>query len=157
MRRIFITILISLGLAGGTVAMAKAPVETATGSPSVTVNIRSAREEPVPLPANAKYPQWLELAREVGWKNNTLETLDYLIHRESRGDARAFNREDPWGGSRCLLQLNGSWTKWLRDKNIISRPADLFNPATCLTAGLAIYEYGMDRYDWGFGPWNLKP
>lgn len=157
MRRIFTTILISLGLAGGTVAMAQAPTEAAIGSPSVTVNIRSAREEPVPLPVNAKYPQWLELAREVGWKQNTLETLDYLIHRESRGNSRAFNREDPWGGSRCLLQLNGSWTGWLRDKGIISRPADLFNPATCLTAGLAIYQYGMDRYDWGFGPWNLKP
>jgi soluble lytic murein transglycosylase-like protein len=158
MIKIFTAILISLGVAGGTVAMAQAPAETTTtGTPSSTANIRTVREEPMPIPADAKAPRWWQLAREVGWKEETLSTLDYLIHRESRGRARAFNREDPNGGSRCLLQINGSWTGWLADKGIITKPADLFDPATCLTAGLAIYQYGVDRYGFGWGPWAIKP
>ena len=157
MLKIFVATLIGLGVAGGTVAMAQAPAETTTGTPSATNNIRLVREEPLPIPADAKVPQWWALARSVGWKEDALRTLDYVIHRESRGHARSFNRQDPNGGSRCLLQLNGSWNSWLIDKGIITKPADLFNPATCLTAGLAIYQYGVDRYGFGWGPWAIKP
>ena len=157
MLKIFVATLIGLGVAGGTVAMAQAPTETTTGTPSATNNVRLVREEPLPIPADAKVPQWWALARQVGWKEDALETLDYLIFRESRGLNRAFNREDPNGGSRCLLQLNGSWTGWLTNKGIITKPSDLFKPATCLTAGLAIYQYGVDRYGFGWGPWAIKP
>jgi len=157
MIKIFVATLIGLGVAGGTVAMAQAPTETTTGTPSATNNVRLVREEPLPIPADAKVPQWWALARQVGWKEDALETLDYLIFRESRGLNRAFNREDPNGGSRCLLQLNGSWNGWLTDKGIITKPSDLFKPATCLTAGLAIYQYGVDRYGFGWGPWAIKP
>jgi hypothetical protein len=157
MIKIFTALLIGLGVAGGTVAMAQAPAETTTGTPSSTDNIRLVREEPLPIPADAKVPQWWALARQVGWTEDAMRTLDYLIFRESKGYNRAFNREDPNGGSRCLLQLNGSWTGWLTDKGIITKPSDLFKPATCLTAGLAIYQYGMDRYGFGWGPWAIKP
>lgn len=157
MIKIFVATLIGLGVAGGTVAMAQAPAETTTGTPSATHNVRSVREEPLPIPADAKVPQWWTLARQVGWKEDAMLTLDYLIFRESRGFNRAFNRQDPNGGSRCLLQLNGSWTGWLTDKGIITKPADLFKPVTCLTAGLAIYQYGVDRYGFGWGPWAIKP
>ena len=158
MIKIFVATLIGLGVAGGTVAMAQAPAElTTTGTPSSTNNVRSVREEPLPIPAEAKVPQWWTLARQVGWKEDAMLTLDYVIYRESRGFNRAFNREDPNGGSRCLLQLNGSWNGWLMDKGIITKPADLFKPATCLTAGLAIYQYGVDRYGFGWGPWAIKP
>ena len=107
MLKIFMATLIGLGVAGGTVAMAQAPAEKTTGTPSSTDNFRSVREEPLPIPADAKVPQWWALAREVGWKEEAMPTLDYLIFRESRGINRMFNREDPNGGSRCLLQLNG--------------------------------------------------
>lgn len=157
MIKIFVATLIGLGVAGGTVAMAQAPAETTTGTPSATHNVRLVREEPLPIPADAKAPQWWELARKVGWKEDAMATLDYLIFRESRGLNRSFNREDPNGGSRCLLQINGSWTGWLTEKGIITKPSDLFKPATCLTAGLAIYQYGVDRYGFGWGPWAIKP
>ena len=158
MVKIFIATLIGLGVAGGTVAMAQAPAETTTtGTPSSTDNFRSVREEPLPIPADAKAPQWWALAREVGWTEEAMPIVDYLIYRESKGYARAFNREDPNGGSRGLLQINGAWTTYLREHGVITKPAELFNPATCLRAGLAIYQYGMDRYGWGFGPWNIKP
>jgi hypothetical protein len=95
------------------------------------------------------------LARQVGWAEKDLPILDFVINRESRGDNKAWNRQDPFGGSRCLVQVNGSWTKWLREKDILQRPADLFNPTVCLTAGLAIHQYGMDRYGWGWNPWAI--
>jgi hypothetical protein len=158
MIKIFTAILIGLGVAGGTVAMAQAPAETTTvGTPSSTDNFRTAREEPMPIPADAKAPQWWGLAREVGWKEDSLRTLDYIIWRESKGYNRAFNTEDPMGGSRCMLQINGAWTAYLKEHGVITKPADLFNPKTCLTAGLTIYQYGMDRYGWGFGPWAIQP
>jgi len=156
MLKIFTALLIGLGVAGGTVAMAEAPAEK-TGTPSSTHNIRLVREEPLPIPADAKVPQWWALAREVGWTEDAMPTLDHVIFRESRGLNRSFNRQDPNGGSRCLLQLNGSWTGWLTDKGIITKPSDLFKPVTCLTAGLAIYQYGVDRYGFGWGPWAIKP
>jgi len=157
MLKILTAVLIFLGVTGGTVAMAEAPDETTKKMPSSTNNIRSVREKQLPIPADAKVPQWWTLARQVGWKEDAMRTLDYVIYRESRGLRQAFNREDPNGGSRCLLQLNGFWTPWLTERGIITKPTDLFNPATCLTAGLAIYQYGVDRYGFGWGPWAIKP
>lgn len=149
---------ISLGvLLLGSPALAKAPAES-TGDPSSTMNVRAVREEPPPPPpASAKAGQWWELARRVGWKESNLPTLDYIIFRESKGDPNVWNKEDPAGGSRCLLQINGFWSKYLRQQGVIHKASDLFNPETCLTAGLAIYQYGMDRYNWGFGPWGITP
>jgi hypothetical protein len=38
----------------------------------------------------------------------------------------------------------------------IPAKARLYDPRTCLTAGLTIYQYGIDRHDWGWGPWAIK-
>lgn len=144
---------ISLIALGATVAVAEQP--SAEGTPSSTVNIRNVREATPPVPPTALQGQWWELARQVGWAEKDLPILDFVINRESRGDNKAWNRQDPWGGSRCILQINGSWTKWLRAKDILQQPSDLFNPTVCLTAGLAIHQYGMDRYGWGWNPWAI--
>jgi len=149
-----ITSFISLIALGATVAVAKAP--SAEGTPSSTVSIRRVREATPPtIPPTALQGQWWGLARQVGWAEKDLPILDFVINRESRGDNKAWNKQDPWGGSRCILQINGSWTKWLRAQDILQRPTDLFNPTGCLTAGLAIHQYGMDRYGWGWGPWAI--
>lgn len=145
---------ISLIALGATVAVAEQP--SAEGTPSSTVNIRNVREATPPtVPPTALQGKWWGLARQVGWAEKDLPILDFVINRESRGDNQSWNRQDPWGGSRCLLQINGSWTKWLRAKDILQQPADLFNPTVCLTAGLAIHQYGMDRYGWGWNPWAI--
>ena len=144
---------ISLIALGATVAVAEQP--SAEGTPSSTVNIRNVREATPPVPPTALQGQWWGLARQVGWAEKDLPILDFVINRESRGDNTAWNKQDPFGGSRCLLQINGSWTKWLRAQDILQRPADLFNPTVCLTAGLAIHQYGMDRYGWGWSPWAI--
>lgn len=152
MKRI-ITSFISLIALGATVAVAEQP--SAEGTPSSTVQIRNVREATPPVPPTALQGQWWGLARQVGWAEKDLPILDFVINRESRGDNTAWNKQDPFGGSRCLLQINGSWTKWLRAQDILQRPADLFNPTVCLTAGLAIHQYGMDRYGWGWSPWAI--
>ena len=144
---------ISLIALGATVAVAEQP--SAEGTPSSTVQIRNVREATPPVPPTALQGQWWGLARQVGWAEKDLPILDFVINRESRGDNTAWNKQDPFGGSRCILQINGSWTKWLRAKDILQRPADLFNPTVCLTAGLAIHQYGMDRYGWGWNPWAI--
>ena len=148
-----ITSFISLIALGATVAVAEQP--SAEGTPSSTVNIRNVREATPPVPPTALQGQWWGLARQVGWAEKDLPILDFVINRESRGDNTAWNKQDPFGGSRCILQINGSWTKWLRAQDILQRPADLFNPTVCLTAGLAIHQYGMDRYGWGWSPWAI--
>jgi len=148
-----ITSFISLIALGATVAVAEQP--SAEGTPSSTVQIRNVREATPPVPPTALQGQWWGLARQVGWAEKDLPILDFVINRESRGDNTAWNKQDPFGGSRCLLQINGSWTKWLRAQDILQRPADLFNPTVCLTAGLAIHQYGMDRYGWGWSPWAI--
>jgi len=145
---------ISLIALGATVAVAEQP--SAEGTPSSTVQIRNVREATPPtVPPTALQGKWWGLARQVGWAEKDLPILDFVINRESRGDNTAWNKQDPFGGSRCILQINGSWIKWLRAQDILQRPADLFNPTVCLTAGLAIHQYGMDRYGWGWNPWAI--
>ena len=144
---------------GGAVSTAKAPppqpVKAIQAMQTVDYQIRETILEP-PIPADALHPEWWALARQVGWDEDQMMTLDYVIHRESRGQTSAFNPKDPNGGSRCLIQINGSWTRWLRDKGVLTKADDLFNPRTCLTAGLTIYQYGIDRYGYGWSPWAIR-
>jgi hypothetical protein len=116
-------------------------------------------EQPVQklaVPEAALCPQWWELAREVGWEETVLRDLDVILHRESRCLEAVHNREDPNGGSRGLAQINGSWTKWLRERGILVKAGDLFDPRVNLEAALAIYRYGVDRYGFGWGPWGFR-
>lgn len=141
---------------GGTVSTAKAPPpKPVTAMQAVEYQLRETILEP-PIPADAHHPEWWSLARQVGWEEDQLMTLDFVIHRESRGQTTAFNPKDPNGGSRCLIQINGSWTRWLRDKGVLTKADDLYDPRVCLTAGLIIYQYGIDRYGWGWNPWAIR-
>lgn len=141
---------------GGTISEAKAPPpKPITAMQTVEYQVREAIPAP-PIPAEARHPEWWGLAREVGWAEDQMLTLDYVIHRESRGQTEAFNKSDPNGGSVCLLQINKFWVKYLRQHNIIKQAEDLYDPRTCLTAGLTIYRYGIERHGWGWGPWAIK-
>ena len=155
-KRIVSTAVVTAVILGGAMATAMPTAET-EGTPSSRMNIRAVRKEPLPIPATAKAPQWWALAREVGWAEKDLPILDRVIWRESRAQPSAFNPDDPNGGSLCLLQINRFWVKYLRQKGVINKANDLFDPATCLTAGLVIYRYGVERYDWGWGPWAIYP
>ena len=120
-------------------------------------------QEPRPIinypkaPKSAKCPQYWETALSVGWKYKNLKTLDKIMFRESRCIPWAFNAKDPSGGSRGLVQINGFWTPWLKQQGVLSPPKasqSLFNPAINLLSALHIYNYGVDRYGDGWGPWG---
>lgn len=63
-----------------------------------------------------------------------------VIWRESGGNPRAWNRGDPRGGSRGLVQINGVHVGWMRRAGIISSASDLYDPATNLRAARALYR-----------------
>lgn len=100
--------------------------------------------------------QFSALAVNLGWPADQRTVLESIMKRESNCTPNAFNRKDPNGGSRGLLQINGSWNKWLIGKGIIAKPKDLLQAQTNLLAGLEIYNYGVERYGFGWGPWGTK-
>ena len=108
-----------------------------------------------PPTVERKCPHYWETALRVGWKWKDLPTLDKIMFRESNCIPSAFNGNDPNGGSRGLIQINGFWTPWLKQQGLKNAPNALFNPELNLLAGLHIYNYGVDRYGNGWGPWNL--
>lgn len=100
----------------------------------------------------------LQTALDVGWPAKELAKLAVIMWRESRCSSAAHNATDPMSGSYGYLQLNGYWCKpnsqwpagWLQAKNIITTCQDLYDPATNLRAGLAIWRNS------GWHPWATK-
>jgi hypothetical protein len=111
--------------------------------------------EPVDISASARCPQWWQLAVDAGWRQSLLPTLDYLMWRESRCKPNLHNTDDPMGGSRGLVQINGFWTPWLSSRGIVKRSEGLFGPYRNLRSALAIYNYADERHGNGFSPWGL--
>jgi len=107
-------------------------------------------------PYTSACEQLSALAVNLGWPADQRTVLESIMKRESNCSPNAINRSDPNGGSRGLLQINGSWHKWLIAKGIITKPKNLLDPVVNLQAGLAIYNYGVDRYGFGWGPWGTK-
>jgi soluble lytic murein transglycosylase-like protein len=90
----------------------------------------------------------------IGWPLDQRTVLESIIYRESRCIPNAINKQDPNGGSRGLMQINGFWTPWLIERGIIQHKKDLLQAEINLRAGLEIYNYGLDRYGFGWGPWS---
>jgi len=107
-------------------------------------------------PYTSACEQFSALAVNMGWPLDQRTILESIMKRESNCTPNAINRKDPFGGSRGLLQLNGSWHKWLTEKGIMNAPKDLLDPVVNLRAGLEIYNYGVERYGFGWGPWSVK-
>jgi len=98
--------------------------------------------------------QFSALAINIGWPLDQRTVLESIIYRESRCIPNAINKQDPNGGSRGLMQINGFWTPWLIERGIIEHKKDLLQAEINLRAGLEIYNYGLDRYGYGWGPWS---
>lgn len=107
-------------------------------------------------PYTSACKQFSALAVNLGWPENERTVLESIIKRESNCTPNAINRKDPFGGSRGLLQINGSWHKWLIAKGVITHKQNLLQAETNLLAGLEIYNYGVERYGFGWGPWSVK-
>lgn len=125
-------------------------------TPERQENNAIVEHETVKPASNAWCPQWWTTAVAMGWPSDALLSMDAVIHRESRCKPSAFNRKDPNGGSRGLMQINGSWRRWLRERGVIKTEEDLYHPDTNLKAALLIYQYGLNRYDFGWGPWGFR-
>lgn len=146
----------------GITALTEAP--SASNEPSRTIDVHAYLLEPTTTtnstiyidPYTSACEQFSALAINLGWPADQRTVLESIMDRESRCTPNAFNRKDPNGGSRGLLQINGSWNKWLAGLGIINKPKDLLDPVTNLRAGLAIYNYGVERYGFGWGPWSVK-
>jgi len=98
--------------------------------------------------------QFSALAINIGWPLDQKTVIESIIYRESRCIPNAINRKDPNGGSRGLMQINGFWTPWLIERGIIEHKKELLQAEVNLRAGLEIYNYGLDRYGYGWGPWS---
>ena len=169
-------------LAGLTAALAVIGLgvwPTATPAPDTIRPFAGVLEPPRPLsvaptttlpppPADARCPQWWGLAREVGFTDDQLPTLDYLMWRESRCDPTQHNTTRNKDGSTDvgLTQINDwSWclpTRWypngyLQTIGVLTTVGceQLFDPATNLKAALAIHAYSTETTGNGWQPWQL--
>jgi hypothetical protein len=107
-------------------------------------------------PYTSACEQFSALAVNLGWPADQRTVLESIMKRESNCTPNAINRKDPNGGSRGLMQINGFWTPWLTERGIITQAEDLLQAQTNLLAALAIYNYGVERYGFGWGPWSVK-
>jgi soluble lytic murein transglycosylase-like protein len=141
----------------------------ASGAPSSTIALAPISVQPYLIepttttsstmfidPYSSVCEEFSAIAIYLGWPADQRTVLESIMKRESNCTPNAINRKDPFGGSRGLLQINGSWHKWLIGKGIITDKKDLLHAETNLLAGLAIYNYGVERYGFGWGPWSVK-
>ena len=130
-----------------TIALAPYLIEpnTTTSSTSSTIFID---------PYSSACKQFSALAVNLGWPQNERTVLESVMFRESRCIPNAYNSKDPNGGSRGLMQINGFWTPWLIERGLITSKENLLQADVNLLAALAIYNYGVDRHGYGWGPWS---
>jgi hypothetical protein len=103
--------------------------------------------------------QFSALAINLGWPADQRTVLESVMKRESNCTPQAHNKTLNRDKSQDygLLQINDrSWSKWLQRQGIINETSDLLHAQTNLLAGLAIYNYGVERYGFGWGPWSVK-
>jgi len=100
----------------------------------------------------------VNLARQVGFPEETLGDVSRIALRESNCTNSSFNPKDPNGGSYGLMQINGYWcipnTYWpigyLQAQGIIESCDDLFSATANLRSALAIYLEGNSTFaSWG--------
>jgi hypothetical protein len=135
------------GSPSGTIALAPYLLEpsTTTSSTSSTIYID---------PYSSACEQFSALGVNLGWPADQRTVLESVMFRESRCIPNAVNSKDPNGGSRGLMQINGFWTPWLIDAGIITNAENLLQADVNLRAALAIYNYGVDKHGYGWGPWS---
>jgi len=137
---------------------AEPPSTTTTAAPVVTSTTSTTRAIVAPAQPSPAVPPavplsgdcFTNLARSVGWPEETLAHLEFIMRRESGCDPTAFaNRPSTLDLSRGLLQINayGSLDAGVRRLCGID-PATLFDPTTNLACGLELW------HAMGWAPWG---
>ena len=110
--------------------------------------------------------EWWALAKQAGWQDRHLPTLDYILWRESRCNPKSINKVLNQDGSwdYGLTQINDrSWcktTRWypdgyLQSLEVLDYCKDLLNPYVNLKAAKSLYDYSQKINNNGFQPWGL--
>ena len=139
------------GAPSGTIALAPISVQPYLIEPTTTTSSTIYID-----PYTSACEQFSALAINLGWPADQRTVLESIMFRESRCIPNSVNSKDPNGGSRGLMQINGFWTPWLTERGIITQAEDLLQAQTNLLAALAIYNYGVERHGFGWGPWSVK-
>ena len=135
----------------------------------ITLPIASQTTTTLPSPpADAHCPQWWGLAKEAGWTDDLLPTLDYVLWRESRCQPDAHNTtlNRDKSADVGLTQINDrSWclpTRWypqgyLQTIGILPTVGceQLFDPYLNLLSAKAIHDYAQQTNGNGWQPWKL--
>lgn len=132
------------------------PAPIIVPDPTTTTMPQRTTTETRPPATVATCQDALDLAAQVGWPEDELDTLGVVLLRESNCTPSAHNTQDPNGGSYGLTQINGFWCVpntywpigWLQAQHIIDQCSDLFIPENNLRAALAIWENS------GWAPWR---
>jgi len=97
-----------------------------------------------PIPTTTAAPKgclaYVADAISAGWPASEAPMLARVMFRESRCDPTAFNAKDSNGGSRGLMQINGTHKLWLMQTGYINNLNDLFNPDVNLRAALHLWN-----------------
>lgn len=115
------------------------------------------------LPAT-KCAEWYPLFVQTGFDPGLWDWASKVLYRESRCNPQAHNQKSNDLG---LWQINAaSWCKpnkynqhpagWLGNLGIITECGDLFDPATNMTAALAMYQYSEQKNGPGMGWWPWR-
>ena len=142
------------GAPSGTIALAPINVQPYLIEPTTTTSSTIYID-----PYTSACEQFSALAINLGWPADQRTVLESVMARESNCTPQAHNKTLNRDKSQDygLLQINDrSWTKWLQEKGIINQTSDLLHAQTNLLAGLEIYNYGVERYGFGWGPWSVK-
>jgi hypothetical protein len=155
---------------GGTQADTPSPTPMLVVAPAISVPDASetpSTTTPEP-PADAHCPQWWPVARDAGWTDDLLPTLDYVMWKESRCQPEVHNTtlNKDKSADVGLTQINDrSWcmgTRWyprgyLQTIGVLSTVGceQLFDPYLNLKAAKAIHDYALEHNGNGWQPWKL--
>jgi hypothetical protein len=84
--------------------------------------------------------QYVADAITAGWPADQAPMLARVMFRESRCNPLAYNSQDSNGGSRGLMQMNGTHKSWLIEQGFITTLDDLFRPDVNLRASAHLYS-----------------
>lgn len=155
---------VAVGISSGAGAPALVVPTTTT-----TTTVAAITTTTIAADADARCPQWWNVAVSAGWEQDDLRDLDEVLWRESRCDASQVNASDPntvdgVKGSVGLTQVNVFWvqgTRWypngyLQTVSVVSGVQDLFDPFLNLRAAKAIFDYDRGEGGCGWRAWAWK-
>lgn len=141
------------------------PAPEVQAAPTTSTVTITAPTLPALVGPDTPCQEWVDTALAVGWPadREVMERMLSIMWRESRCTTDAFKSDDPNGGSAGLMQINFFWCKprwagdpgWLQLNDIIPACGLLMDGEANLRSALAIWNYGVDRYGDGWGPWKV--